>query len=162
MAKSLVIVTALLLASRCVATEAPAPPLTATTLTGVWEGIAGHQLYRMQLVSSNEGYLAFITRPANRELAAIFRLTSAKVQSGHVTLEFHNLDKDSFASERVLLEGRGFAFDSIGGISAKLTVRGGSNYSFDIEFSKGAMTRELARMSIHAERLIGARAHNRK
>src|SRR5262249_48158679 len=150
------------LASRCTATEAPAPPITAATLLGIWEGITGHQLYRMELRSASEGHLALATRPADRELIAVFRLVTARVTSGHVALEFQNVDKDSFASERVLVEGRGFAFDSVGGISAKLTFRGGSNYSFDMEFSKGAISRELAAMSKHAEHLIDSKAHNHK
>jgi hypothetical protein len=162
MAKSLVIFTTLVLASHCVATEAPAPPITEKTLAGVWEGIAGQQLYRMEFRSISEGHLAFITRPADRELAAVFRLTSGKISGGHVALEFHNLDKESFASERLLVENHGFAFDSVGGMSAKLTFRGRSNYSFDIDFSKGALTRELAQMSLHAERLIAAKARNQR
>ena len=155
MAKPHVIVAlAVFLAGRCLAWEAPAPPITTAGLVGVWEGISGHQLYRMELLGRSDGYLAFITRPADRQLAAIFRLTSAKVADGRVTLEFRNTAKDSFASEYVRVEGHGFAFDSVGGISAKLTFRGGSNYASDLEFSKGAVTRSLAKMSADAERLI--------
>jgi hypothetical protein len=64
--------------------EDPAPPITSQTLVGVWEGIAGHQLYRMELFAGGNGYLAFMDRPADRQLSAIFRLTSAKVADGRV------------------------------------------------------------------------------
>ena len=156
MAKPLVIA-ALIVAfvGRCLANEDPAPPVTVATLPGVWEGIAGQQLYRMELLGGEKGYLAFMTRPADRQLAAVFRLTSARVTGGRVALEFRNVARESFASEQVSLEGRGFAFaDGVGGISAKLTFRGRSNYAFDMEFSKGAVTRMLAKMSTDAEQLI--------
>ena len=164
MAKPRVLAIALLIcASRCFATEAPAPPITPAGLIGVWEAIPGQtQLYRMELFGSTDGYLAFMTTEENRQLAAIFRLTSAKIAGGHVHLEFTNLAKDSFASERASVDGRGFAFDSVGGISAKLTFRGGSNYSFDIFFLKGAITCSLAKASTRAEHLIkAARAQRR-
>src|SRR5438876_10885011 len=153
----------LICASRCFATEAPAPPITPAGIIGVWEAIPGQtQLYRMELFGSTDGYLAFMTTEEKRQLAAIFRLTSAKIAGGHVHLEFTNLAKDSFASEHVSVDGRGFAFDSVGGISAKLTFRGGSNYSFDIFFLKGAITRILAKVSTPTEDLIiTARAQGR-
>ena len=155
MTKSLVIATALLLAAQCLATEDPAPPITREGLVGVWEGIAGQkQLYRMELSSGDDGYLAFMADTDGRQQAAIFRLTSAIVSAGRVHLEFRNLAAESFASERASIDGSGFASDSIGGISGKLIFRGGSNDGFDIFFLKGAISRTLASMSKRAEQLI--------
>ena len=155
MTKPLVIAAALIVAAQSFATEAPAPPITRPGLAGIWEGIAGQtQLYRMELSSGSDGYLAFMADTEGKQQAAIFRLTSARVSEGHVHLEFRNLAAQSFASESASVDGRGFAFDSIGGISGKLTFRGGSNYTFDIFFLKGAISRTLATMSKRAERLI--------
>ena len=155
MTKPLVFAAVIMLAAQCFATEAPAPPITRPELVGVWEGIAGQtQLYRMELSSGGDGFLAFMADTDGKQQAAIFRLTSARVSEGHVHLEFRNLAAESFASESASVDGRGFAFDSIGGISGKLTFRGRSNYGFDIFFLKGAISRTLATMSKRAEHLI--------
>ena len=138
--------------------EAPPPPLTPTMLRGIWEGVsAGSDVYQFAVEPDGRGCLVFFRgfRPA------IYRLVSAKVAGGNVTLRFQNTqaaDSGDFHYVRyVTIRGSGRGDSEIGILSGRIEGSPkdtGWWLDTPISFARPPWLKYAARSSQHVRRLL--------
>lgn len=138
--------------------EPPPPPLTSTTLRGVWEGVsAGSDVYQFAVEPDGRGCLVFFRgfRPT------IYRLVSAKVVGGNVTLRFENTQAadygDSHYIRYVTIRGSGRGDSEVGVLAGKIDGSprdSGSWIDTPIAFARPPWLKYAARSSLHVRRLL--------
>jgi hypothetical protein len=139
--------------------EPPPPPLTPTTLPGIWEGVSdGSMVFQFSVEPDGRGSLVFFRgfRPA------IYRLVSAKVAGGNVTLRFENTragDYRDYDSRYVTIRGSGRGDSEIGILSGRVEVssrtdRDVSSIDRQMFFSRPRWLKYAARSSRHVGRLL--------
>ena len=138
--------------------EPPPPPLTPITLRGIWEGVSAGSVmvFQFAVEPDGRGCLVFFRgfRPA------IYRLVSAKVVGGNVTLRFENTqasDGDYHYARYVTIRGSGRGDSEIGILSGKIEGSprdGGSWIDTQMSFSRPPWLKYAARASQPARRLL--------
>jgi hypothetical protein len=139
--------------------EPPPPPLTPTTLRGIWEGVAAGSdiVFQFTIEPDGRGCLVFF-RGDSQE---IYRLISAKVAGGNVTLRFENTQareyRDYHYAQYVTIRGSGRGNSDIGILSGKMegSPRGGGSWiDTPMSFSRPPWLKYSARASQHTRRLL--------
>lgn len=135
-------------------TDSLLEPVTQQTIVGIWEGVVGEYIfYRMEIRRRGNSYLV---ESSSQSTQTLYRLTSAKVQSGHVTLRFRKIDKRAFGTDELVFEGKGRADNSQGGIEGTMKQFPTRTHgATEIKLRKGnKYFRNLSAASKRAEALI--------
>jgi len=138
-------------------------PLTNDTLIGTWEAVMPIEstmvagIYHMEIGKDSNSYLVGIITAPNEQTweRFVFRLTSAEVSDGKVTLHFRG--KYEGKEAEVAFDGSGAGLSDQGALGGKFRYMNGQafdGFSGEIWFKKGPWTREMDRTSKEAQKLI--------